>query len=227
MWESHLDTPPCLCPANSIQPHPSLQSQHVPFRCLLTLKHISWLQRTQQQGVPMPASKVAAHRSQEIPTLVSKRWPDLHDMLPTKNPQLPRGFQTPFICCHPIFSAHLQQQEAGGNVMSQPGLALQAPLPALSRWGDPRGTQCLPLARSSSRKCFMLLQNAETLTQGSSASSSHLTLLSAPSWWLQGAAFPPPSTWAQSQKYTQHSALQCACAPSHPNSSSTLGQILR
>lgn len=89
MWESHLDTPSCLCPANSIQPHPSPQSQHVPFRCLLTLKHISWLQRTQQQGVPMPASKVAAHRSQEIPTPVSKRWPDLHDMLPTKNPQAP------------------------------------------------------------------------------------------------------------------------------------------
>lgn len=47
------------------------------------------------------------------------------------------------------------------HVLATGCLARSSPCPEqLAPRGDPRGTQCLPLAQASCRKCFMLLQSA-------------------------------------------------------------------
>lgn len=150
-------------------------------------------------------SEAVVHHSQKIPALVSKSLFYLSDKLSTKHPDL-LGPKALGLCKHPlfwreIFSAHLYQQggqDWGGNGMFWPGgcLASSSPCPErLAPRGDPRGTQCLPLARASRRKWFMLLQSVGDMSRSSAAFSSLLrSLFSARSWWLERATCPPPST---------------------------------
>lgn len=135
---------------------------------------------------------------EEIPTLFYMRWLYLHYKLSAKHPELPWGSPNSlYFFAIRSFQSISRRRER--YVLPRVCFTSSCPCPELlAPRGDPRGTQCLPLAQLSRRKCFMLLQSARTLTQDSAASSSHLTLFSAGSWWLQGTAFPPSALWVQS-----------------------------